>query len=94
MMRRTDAQNPLNEAYAHLLEHGLEGAAEALRILVNEASVIERAAYLQAAPFERSMARVDYANGYKNKTMLTRLGAIDFAVLQARGSGFYPIALE
>lgn len=94
MMLRAEPENPLNEAYAHLLEHGLDGAAEALRILVNEASVIERGAYLKAAPFERSVARVDHANGYKNKTMLTRLGTIDFAVPQVRGSGFYPSALE
>ena len=94
MMLRTETENPLNEAYAHLLEHGLDGAAEALRILVNEASVIERASYLKAAPFERTTARVDHANGYKNKTMLTRLGEIDFAVPQVRGSGFYPSALE
>ncbi len=94
MMLRTDTENPLKEAYAHLLEHGLDGAAEALRLLVNEASVIERAAYLKAAPFERSTARVDHANGFKNKTMLTRLGAIDFSVPQVRGSGFYPSALE
>lgn len=93
-MLRTDTENPLNEAYAHLLDHGLDGAAEALRILVNEASVIERAAYLKAAPFERNVARVDHANGYKNKTMLTRLGSIDFNVPQVRAGGFYPSALE
>ena len=94
MMLLTETENPLNEAYAHLLANGLDGAAEALRILVNEASVIERAGYLKAAPFERSVARVDHANGFKNKTMLTRLGSIDFDVPQVRGSGFYPSALE
>ena len=94
MMLRTDTENPLHEAYAHLLANGLDGAAEALRILVNEASRIERAAYLKAAPFERSSARVDHANGFKNKTMLTRLGSIDFDVPQVRASGFYPSALE
>ena len=45
MMLRTDTENPLNEAYAHVLANGLDGAAEALRILVNEASGIERRAY-------------------------------------------------
>ena len=94
MMLRTDTENPLHEAYAHLLANGLDGAAEALRILVNEASRIERAAYLKAAPFERSSARVDHANGFKSKTMLTRLGSIDFDVPQVRASGFYPSALE
>lgn len=94
MMLRTDTESPLHEAYAHLLDNGLDGAAEALRILVNEASVIERAAHLKVAPFERSAARVDYANGFKNKTMLTRLGSIDFDVPQVRAGGFYPSALE
>ncbi len=35
---------------------------------------MERRAYLIAAPFERSEARVDQVNGFKKKTMLTRLG--------------------
>ncbi len=35
--------HPLEAAYAALLIQGLEGAGEALRILVNEASKIERA---------------------------------------------------
>lgn len=90
----TDETNPLSAAYTCLLNNGLDGAGEALRILVNEASKIERAQYLSAAPSERSAARVDYANGYKNKTVRTRLGAIDFATPQVRGSGFYLSALE
>ena len=68
MAQRTqldDASNPLHEAYACLLANGLDGAGEALRILVNEASRIERAQHLQATPYERSAQRVDYANGYK-----------------------------
>jgi putative transposase len=94
MAMRVEEDNPLQGAYEHLLKHGLDGAAEALRILVNEASKIERNQYLNAAPFERSAERVDYANGFKNKTMLTRLGEIEFAVPQVRQSGFYPTALE
>ncbi len=51
MAQRTfDDTNTLNEAYACLLSNGLDGAAEALRILVDEASNIERAAHLGAAP--------------------------------------------
>jgi hypothetical protein len=45
--------NPMEAAYAALLSQGLDGAGEALRILVNEASKIERAHYLNAQPFER-----------------------------------------
>ena len=34
------------------------------------------------------------ANGFKAKTMLTRLGEITFEVPQVRTAGFYPGALE
>ena len=70
------------------------GAAEALRILVNEASNIERAAPLGATPYERSAQRQGYANGHKPKTVLTRMGQITFAVPQVRNGDFYPSALE
>ena len=62
--------------------------------MVNEACRIERAQHLQATPYERSAQRVDYANGYKSKTMLTRLGELTFEVPQMRSGGFYPSALE
>ena len=65
-----------------------------LRILVNEASRIERAQHLQATPYERSAQRVDHANGYKTKTVLTRMGEVTFEVPQVRSGGFYPSALE
>jgi transposase-like protein len=37
---------------------------------------------------------VDHANGYKSKTVLTRLGELTFEVPQVRSGGFYPSALE
>ena len=40
--------NPLEAAYAALLSQGLDGADEALRILVDEASKIERSSFLNA----------------------------------------------
>jgi transposase-like protein len=89
-----EVSQPLHDAYACLLANGLDGAGEALRILVNEASRIERAQHLQAMPYERSAQRVDQANGYKSKTMLTRMGEITFEVPQVRTAGFYPSALE
>ena len=63
--------NPLEAAYAALLANGLDGAGEALRILVNEASKIERAHFLNARPHERTPERADYANGFKPKTVMT-----------------------
>ena len=84
----------LSAAYAAILSQGLDGAGEALRILVNEACKIERAQQLQAQPFERTEQRQGYANGYKPKTVMTRMGEITFSVPQVRDSSLYPSALE
>ncbi|MDP2792712.1 MAG: IS256 family transposase [Sulfurisoma sp.] len=86
--------HPLDAAFAALLTNGLDGAGEALRILVNEASKIERNHFLNAQPHERTADRIDYANGFKPKTVMTRVGELTFDVPQVRGGGFYPSALE
>jgi len=86
--------HPLDAAFAALLSNGLDGAGEALRILVNEASKIERNHFLNAQPHERTAERIDYANGFKPKTVMTRVGQLTFDVPQVRGGGFYPSALE
>ena len=86
--------HPLDAAFAALLTNGLDGAGEALRILVNEASKIERNHFLNAQPHARTVDRIDYANGFKPKTVMTRVGELTFEVPQVRGGGFYPSALE
>ena len=86
--------NPLEAAYAVLLENGLDGAGKALRILVNVAAKIERSQFLGARPYERTETRRDYANGFKPKTMFTRLSEVTFQVPQVRSGDFYPSALE
>jgi putative transposase len=69
--------------------------AAALRLLLNEAMRIERAQVLGAAPYERTEERRGYANGFKPKTIDTRLGALQLQVPQVRGEvDFYPSALE
>src|SRR6478736_1046047 len=55
---------------------------------------LERAAALGAGPYQRSDGRKGYANGFKPKTVQTRVGALTLAVPQARGVEFYPSALE
>ena len=59
-----------------------------------EASRIERTQHPQATPYELPAQRVDYANGYRDKTVLTRMGEVTFEVPQVRSGGFYPSALE
>ena len=89
-----DAAHPLRAAYACLLEQGLDGAGEALRLLVDQASLIEREQFIGVAAYERGAARNAHANGFKNKSMLTRMGKLSFSVPQVREGGFYPSALE
>jgi len=86
-------------ALALLTDQGFEGMASAIRILLNEAMLIERSTYLGATPYERTGSRRGYANGFKPKTVKTRVGQIELNVPQVRDQGedgqrFYPSALE
>lgn len=78
----------------HLSREGLDGLSEAIRVLVNTAMRAERDAHLNAGAYERSQERTGYANGYKPKTVQTRMGEVTFDVPQVREGGFYPSALE
>jgi len=94
MTHHTDPEL-LNNVLQLLTEQGHEGFAEGLRLLVNEAMRVERHQVLQAQPYERTDARLGYANGYKSKTLTSRVGPITFRVPQVRGeTAFYPSALE
>ena len=87
--------NALNEVVQIVLEEGLEGLGAAVSILLNEAMKIERSRVLRAGPWERSDQRRGYANGYKHRTLKTRLGKLELEVPQVRGNvKFYPSALE
>jgi transposase-like protein len=55
---------------------------------------IELAQYLKAGPYQRTATRKSYANGFKDKTISTRLGKMKLKVPQTRDGQFYPNALE
>lgn len=77
-----------------IIEKGLEAVPELMQVLINNAMQVERTKYLQAEEYERTAERKGHANGYKPKTVRTRIGEITFAVPQVREGGFYPSALE
>ena len=77
-----------------IAEKGLEVIPELMRVLINNAMQVERSKYLQAEQYERTEDRKGHANGFKPKTVKTRMGEITFAVPQVREGGFYPSALE
>lgn len=77
-----------------IAERGLAGLSDAVSMLINEAMRLERERYLAVAPYERSPQRTGYANGYKPKTVQSRVGALELAVPQVREGGFYPQSLD
>jgi putative transposase len=77
-----------------LSESGFSQMAEAIRIMLNEAMRVERSQVLEAGPYERTERRRGHANGYKPKTLATRMGEITVQVPQTRNVEFYPSALE
>ena len=93
MTYREDFTLP-SEILEQITSQGFEALPELIRIVVNAAMQAERQQHSNAAPYQRTPEREAHANGYKPKTMHTRIGKITFDVPQVREGGFYPEALE
>ena len=93
MTYREDFTVP-TELLEQVQEQGLDVLPELIRVILNAAMQAERTEHLKAAPYQHTQERNGYANGFKPKTMRTRVGEITFAVPQVREGGFYPQALE
>lgn len=83
-----------NELLEQIAVQGLDAIPEMIRTLINAAMQLERQTYLGAAPYERTQERRDHANGFKPKTVATRMGQVTFDVPQVRHGSFYPQSLE
>jgi transposase-like protein len=92
--RETEAPGSFHDLLSLLAHQGFGGMADAMKILFNEAMKLERTAYLNAQPFERTPARRSQANGFKPKSVQTRVGELTLRVPQTRDGEFYPSALE
>ena len=77
-----------------LSEQGFEGMAEAMERLLNECMKFERQQALGVGPYQRGEERRGQANGFKPKTVKTRIGPLALRVPQVRGAEFYPRVLE
>jgi len=82
------------ELTEQVMTQGLDALPGLLQAVINCAMEFERERHLRAGRFERSTEREGYANGFKPKTVKTRVGAITFAIPQVREGGFYPKSLE
>jgi putative transposase len=83
-----------NELLEQISAQGLDFLPELIRIVINNAMQIERQKYLGVGPYERSDERQGHGNGFKPKTVTTRVAPITFDIPQVREGGFYPRALE
>ena len=83
-----------SEILEQIAEQGFDFLPELIRIVINAAMQAERQQYLQVAPYQHSPDRRGHANGYKPKTIKSRMGEIRLDVPQVREGGFYPGALE
>jgi putative transposase len=93
-MTRTSDCTLSPELVELLADQGLDALPELIRVIINAAMQAERQRHLNAAPYERTPERRGYANGYKPKTVTTRVGPVTFDVPQVRDGSFYPSALE
>jgi transposase-like protein len=86
--------NSIEEVLELLNQQGSDSLRDALGILFNAAMLLERQHFLNAEPYERTTQRRDYANGFKSRTLRTRVGELELRVPQVRKGDFYPSALE
>lgn len=79
-----------------IFEKGFDGLGEVLSEVLNIAMLFEREKALGAEPYERSLQRKGYANGFKKRSLNTRVGKLSLNVPQVRDSEspFYPSILE
>jgi hypothetical protein len=99
-MTHQDECPAIDDLTALLIEHGPAAMASALATLMNHAMQIEREQVLKAESHQRTGDRQGYANGFKPKTLKTRVGQVDLRIPQTRGyrdengRPFYPQSLE
>ena len=74
-----------SEWFVHDLEEQLK---ENHRLFLEELMRYERQQHLGAAPYERGKGRSDQANGFYQRTLLTRLGVMELAVPRSRSGLF------
>ena len=95
-MTRLNHDTAFGALVEEVLEKGVEGLTHAVSILFNEAMKVERSRALAAQPYERTPGRNGYANGFKPKTLNTRMGKLFLSVPQTRSGKepFYPSVIE
>jgi hypothetical protein len=79
---RTQFDQPL------LAQHGFDGMAQAIEVLMNEAMKFQRSEALGALPYQRTADRRGFANGFIPKIVNSCLGTLTLKVPKTRGVEF------
>lgn len=85
--------NPLEAAYAAILSQGLVVPAKHYAYWSTKPAR-SSVHHFNIKPYERRDKRSGHTNGFKPKTVMTRMGEITFAVPQVHDSSFYPSVLD
>ena len=99
-MTHQDESSVIRDLVDLAMEHGPDAMAAAFTALMNHAMQIEREQVLKAESHQRTADRQGYANGFKPKTLNTRVGQVDLRIPQTRGyrdangRPFFPKALD
>lgn len=92
-----------NSKYTTILETLIEdvaansngdGVTKVISTVLNLAMELERDKAVQAENYERSDERQGQRNGYKDKTLKTRMGKVPVQIPQVRGMEFYPQSIS
>jgi putative transposase len=82
------------ELLERVSQEGFDILPELIQVIINAAMQAERQQHIKAEPYQHTEERQGHANGYKPKTVHTRVGNITFSIPQVREGGFYPEALK
>lgn len=94
MIPNQNNNNLMDEIINQLVSKNPEGIKTVLEILFNLAMKEERKKAINADPYERTIERAGYANGFKPKKLKTRMGELDLEIPQVRGLDFYPSSID
>lgn len=93
-MNPIEKTTAFEEIMEEVIRQGTDGILPVMKMILDFAMRQERAEFLKAGPYERSEERLGYANGFKPKTIQTRMGPMTVEIPQVRGLQFYPKSLE
>ena len=93
-MTRQDQSQAVVEWMQAALGEDEDLLAQIVRAGVQALMEAERDVHVAAAPFERTGVRRTQRNGYKPRTLVTRVGTLELRVPQTRDGRFFPSMLE